>query len=92
MSKNNRVVPAGGALLALAMALLATGPLSAGEDDTKAEKAITAMGGKVVRDDTAKGKPIVKVEFLLPRGQKNTQVTDVGLTRVLHFPHCSGGQ
>ena len=73
MTKKNRFVATCGALLAIAVVLLLTGRLSAGEDDTKAEKAIKALGGNVVRDDKAEGKPVIIVHF------QDTKVTDTGL-------------
>src|ERR1022692_1438917 len=72
MNKKNRIVSASGALLAFAFALLLTG-CSAGEDDTKAEKAIKALGGEVVRKPAARGRPIVSVSFTDPK------VADAGL-------------
>ena len=73
MNKKDRTVSASGALLAIAFALLLAGRLSAGDDDAKAEKSIKAIGGKVVRDDKATGKPVIVVDLT------NTKVTDAGL-------------
>ena len=73
MNKKDRTVSVSGALLALAFALLLAGRLSAGDDDTKAEKSINSIGGKVVRDDKATGKPVIVVDLT------NTKVTDAGL-------------
>jgi hypothetical protein len=66
MSKKSRITPASGGLLAIAFALLVTGRLSAGEDDTKAEKAIVALGGNVVRNADVPGRPIITVNFSTP--------------------------
>src|SRR5207245_2591285 len=72
--KKNRILfPQVLALLAIALAVLLTGRLSAGEDDTKAEQAIKALGGKVVRDLAAPGSPIISVNL------DSTKVTDAGL-------------
>jgi hypothetical protein len=73
MSKKHRIISASGAILAIAFALLLTGPLSAGEDDTKAEKAIQALGGKIVRSPDAPGRPIISVDF------SKSKVTDADL-------------
>ena len=73
MNKNHRTVSVSGALLAIAFVLLLAGRLSAGDDDTKAEESIKAIGGKVVRDDKATGKPVIVVDLT------NTKVTDAGL-------------
>jgi hypothetical protein len=51
------------ALLAIGVALLLTGRLAAGGDDTKVEKAIQALGGNVQRDPDVPGKPITSVDF-----------------------------
>src|SRR5450631_4751591 len=89
MNKRNRFVSARGALLAIAIALLLTGQLPAGEDDAKAEQAIEALGGRVVRDDKTKGKPIIAVDgpgggtvALLKelRGLKSLQTLNIGNT------------
>ncbi len=73
MNKKDRAISTIGALLAIALALLLAGPLSAGDDDTKSEKSIKAIGGKVVRDDKATGKPVIVVDLT------NTKVTDARL-------------
>jgi internalin A len=73
MKKKNRLVSESEALLLIALALLLTGRLSAGEDDAKAEKAVKALGGKIVRDANAEGKPIIKVDL------SGKGVTDTGL-------------
>ena len=70
MNKKSRVLSATGGLLAIALALLTTTP---GEADTKAEKAIQALGGKVVRLLAAPGRPIISVEFI------GSNLTDAGL-------------
>ena len=70
----------------------------AAEDDTKAEEAIKTMGGKVGRDVSAEGKPIIKVTFgngrdpalkelaglksLRYLGLNGTKVTDAGLKEI----------
>lgn len=73
MSEGNRIIAASKKLLAIAFALFLTGRLSAGEDDAKAEKAIQAVGGKVVRSPEAPGRPIIGVDF------NGTKVTDAGV-------------
>jgi len=47
MKKKYHIVSGGGALLAIAIALVLTGQLSAGEDEAKAEKAIKILGESV---------------------------------------------
>jgi hypothetical protein len=89
MSKKYRLISACSGLLAVALAFLLTGPLSAGEDDTKAEKAIKALGGEVIRNRDASGRPIITVDFI------GTKVTDVGLKELaglksLHYLYLNG--
>ena len=71
MNKKNRFVTASGAILAIAVALLFSDRLSAGEDDAKAEKAIKDLGGQVTRDEA--GRAIVVVKF------QGKGMTDAGL-------------
>lgn len=73
MNKNIRIVSAIGALLTIALALFLSGQLSAGEEDAKVVKAVRSLGGNAVRDDKAKGKPIIGVYL------GNTKVTDAGM-------------
>src|ERR1022692_870042 len=73
MSRINRIISACGRLLGIAFTLLKTGRLPAGEDDTKAEKVIQALGGKVERSPAAPERPIISMDF------NGTKVTDAGL-------------
>jgi len=59
--------------LAIAVVLFILCPLSAGDDDAKAEKAIKAMGGRLERDRKAKDKPIIEVHF------DGDKMTDAGM-------------
>ena len=63
MNARARTAVASGLFLAIAIALLAPEPMLAGDDDSKAEKAIEALKGKFDRDPKAKGNPIVAVSF-----------------------------
>src|SRR5260370_1189651 len=80
MSKRNLIFPAWMALLAILLAVLAD-QVVAGEGELKAEKAIEAMGGRVVRDDKTAARPIIEVNL----GRK--QVTDAGLKEVAGLKH-----
>src|SRR5260221_480167 len=73
MNKYHRNAPLIRVPIAIALALIVTGRLSAGGEDAKAEKAIEAFGGSVKRDDSAKGNPIIHVDL------NATKVTDEGL-------------
>lgn len=57
MSKKNRGISVRGTLLAIAFAMVLTGPLSADENDAKAEQAIKALGGRVFRSPALLGNP-----------------------------------
>ena len=76
MSKKFHKTAANGVVLSIGFALLLTGCRSAGEDDTKAEKAIEALGGQVVRSPDAPGGSIIVVSF---GNNKGRNVTDAGL-------------
>src|SRR5689334_18477425 len=52
-----------GALLMFALALSLILGLTTSEDDTRTENAIKAINGRVVREETAEGKPIVEVHL-----------------------------
>ena len=73
MSKKHRIIFACGGLLAITLTLVLAGRLLLGEDDTKAEKTIEALGGEVARNPSVPGKPIISVYL------RNTQVTDARL-------------
>jgi len=73
MKKKYHIVSGGGALLAIAIALVLTGQLSAGEDEAKAEKAIKILGGRVSRSPSALEGPIISVAL------SNTKVSDAVL-------------
>jgi hypothetical protein len=73
MSRKHRIIATSVGLLAIVFALVLTGRLSAGEDDTKAEMAIKALGGRVVRSFATPGRPIISVDFY------GAKVTDAGL-------------
>src|ERR1700722_1045925 len=76
MRKHIRIIIATVGLLTISLAQLLSARLSAGEDDSKAEKAIEALGGRVIRAPDAQGKPIISVDFT------KTKVTDAGLTEL----------
>jgi hypothetical protein len=50
-------------------------------DEADAVKAVTKLGGDVLRDDKALGKPVVGVYL------QNTQATDTDLKQVREFDH-----
>ena len=95
MRKKNQIVSVIGAFLTISLALLLAGCQAPVESDTNAEKALEALGAKIVRDDNAPGKPITQVQLANATdanlkevaGLKNlrsldlagTKVTDAGL-------------
>ena len=95
MSQRHRIVATNSMFLAFLLALLFTGCGAPADEGTQAVDAIVALGGKIVRDDSMPGKPVISVEFtkvtdaglkevaglkrLLTLNLANTQVTDAGL-------------
>jgi len=71
--KNNCINSSSERLLAIAVTLLLTGLISAGEDDSKTEKAIQALGGRVIRRSNVPGKQIIVVILT------STKLTDAAL-------------
>jgi hypothetical protein len=67
MSKRNLIFSGWMALLAILLAVLAD-QVVAGGDEAKAEKAIEAMGGRVVRDDRTAARPIIDVNLSRKQG------------------------
>lgn len=78
--------------LACALALSLAGPLLADDAEDKAAKAVEDLGGKVVRDDKAPGKPVVQVslagsdvtdaDLKSLAGVKNLQQLDLNETKI----------
>ena len=73
MRKFNRIISISKCLFAITFGLFLTIRLLADKDDSKAEKAIKKLGGKVVRTPAASGGPITGVDLA------RTKVTDTGL-------------
>src|SRR5438552_1793736 len=73
MPKHIRITSATVCLLTLALAHLLRAQPSAKIDDTKAQLAIEALGGRVIRATDVPGMPITSVDFT------KTNVTDADL-------------
>src|SRR5262245_21350455 len=64
----------------LAVALLAVLAPRAAADAAKAEAALVKLGGRVIRDDKAADKPVVRVQLA------DTKATDADLAHLKAFP------